>query len=287
MPAIYAGLTIGQKAGTLLSLSSNIFWQVGSPQPDTYAIQNLDPNPVQIVTAANADYNGTYNLSTVPAGTWNDVADGTVYSTPITGTTPPGVHDQSNVNPQSSDPTRNLQTWDAWLGGPGTVAGALALLQQNPALTDSSLLPYIQTGFAPTNAAYQGTGLGGTDIAAVPANVSACHGSLPIAHACNGYGPNCQPVLVCITQRRQRRDSILAFAGFDGRHWFHRGAWRSKRRHGQGFAFETGHLAFRPRLTAWGHGPGLPRFGATGIRRFRSNPLLDDAGLAVGSDLNS
>ena len=61
LPAIYAGLTIGQKAGTLPSLSSNIFWQVGSPQPNTYALQNLDPNPVQIVTAADADYNGTYN----------------------------------------------------------------------------------------------------------------------------------------------------------------------------------------------------------------------------------
>ena len=110
--------------------------------------------------------------STVPAGTWKiDPADGTVYPTPITGTTPPGVHDQTNVNPDFTDPTRNLQSWDAWLGGPGTVAGALALLQQNPALTDSSLLPYIQTGFAPTNPAYHGTGLGGTDIGAVPANV--------------------------------------------------------------------------------------------------------------------
>ena len=164
-----AGFFVGEKAGAILSFTSNIFWRTGAPLAGTYALVNEDPAPVaDIVTAANCDYNGWYDLATVPAGTWNDIADGTVYSVPTSGTTPPGVHDVANVDPEFTDPTRNLQTWDASLGGPGTIADAFALIQQNPALTKSSLLPYIQTGFAPTNPAYEGTGLGGTDIGAVP-----------------------------------------------------------------------------------------------------------------------
>lgn len=88
----------------------------------------------------------------------------------MSGATRPGVHDQANVNPQFTDPTRNLQTWDASLGGPGTIASALGRIQHDPTLTNASLLPYIRNGFAPTNPAYKGTAADGGDIGAVPAN---------------------------------------------------------------------------------------------------------------------
>ena len=113
-----------------------------------------------------ADYNAWMGLATVPAGTWNDAADGTIYNTPLSVT--PGVHDIPNVNPDFVDPTRSLQTWDAMLGGPGTLASALARIQADPTLTTTSLLPWVKAGYAPTNPALDGTGSDGTYIGAVP-----------------------------------------------------------------------------------------------------------------------
>ena len=121
--AINDGVTVGAKPGTVLSLKSNIFYRTGGPPSDQFAFSNQEPAPhTDVVRAANADYNGWFNLGTVPAGKWNGIADGTVYSTPMSGSTPPGVHDKANIDPKFSDPTRNLQTWDAALGGPGTIA---------------------------------------------------------------------------------------------------------------------------------------------------------------------
>ncbi len=173
MSSMNEGVVVGAKANTVLSLKSNIFYNANGVAGN-YAFNNMSPTPtLDAMPAANADYNGWFGLSTVPIGTWNDIADGTVYNSPMSGSTPPGVHDVANVNPQFLDPTRDLQSWDASLGGPGTIASALARIQQDPTLTKSSLLPYIQTGFAPTNPAYKGTAADGGDIGAVPVVVPA------------------------------------------------------------------------------------------------------------------
>ena len=177
---IYDGVTVGSKPGTVLSLKSNIFYRTGGPPSDQFAFSNQEPAPhTDVVRAANADYNGWFNLGTVPAGKWNGIADGTVYSTPMSGSTPPGVHDKANIDPKFSDPTRNLQTWDAALGGPGTIASALDRIRQDLTLTKSSLLPYIRNGFRPTNPAYKGTAHDGGDIGAVSVAVPASAGEQP------------------------------------------------------------------------------------------------------------
>jgi hypothetical protein len=162
------GGVIGQKSNTV-TLKSNIFYNTNGV-PGNYAFNNIGhrPAPVDALPAANADYNGWFGLASVPKGTWNDIADGTVYSSPMSGTVAPGAHDQPSADPQFRDASRSLQTWDASLTGPGTIASALARIRRDPTLTKSSLLPYIRNGFKPTNPAYKGTAHDGGDIGAVP-----------------------------------------------------------------------------------------------------------------------
>ena len=173
--AAFAGIyTKPEMTGFVQSFESNCFWS-NTPQSSSYALTTTENNPYSYpdaVSGADCDYNGWYNLATVPSGTWaapDNGGNGTVYNIPLSSV--PGVHDQANVNPEFADPTRNFQTWDAWMGGPGTVADGLALIEQNPSLTESSLLPYIRAGFAPTNPAYIGTAADGGTIGAVPGAV--------------------------------------------------------------------------------------------------------------------
>ncbi len=151
------------KTGALTSLRSNLVWRAGSPLAGAYLLSNTDGSPnTDVVTAANTDYNGWVDLATCANGT---ISNGTVYNTPMSGATAPGVHDLANVSPAFVDATRNLQSWDASLGGAGTFASARARIQADPTLTKTSLLPYIQTGFTPTTSTYIGTGhnAGGAD----------------------------------------------------------------------------------------------------------------------------
>ena len=173
--AINDGYTVGTKTGTVLSLSSNIFYNTSSASSGDYAFENVAPTPVpvDVVSAADANYNGWYNLGTVPVGTWGDVADGTVYDSPMSGSTPPGANDLVNANPDFVAPTRNIETWDAYMGGPGTIADALNLIEANLGLTKSSLLPYIQAGFVPTNPAFAVAGAVNGYIGAMPVSVAA------------------------------------------------------------------------------------------------------------------
>jgi hypothetical protein len=84
------------------------------------------------------------------------------------------------IDPQLNDTTRNIATWDASMGGPGTIASAAAnaatLLgyaidgtPTTPAAgyTLDAFLAYMREGFAPQNPAVQGAGQGGVDLGAV------------------------------------------------------------------------------------------------------------------------
>jgi PKD repeat protein len=129
------------------------------------------------------------NFGTVATGSFQTVAptvpgavaavtNGTVYySAMSTGT--PGVGDLANVDPQFYDPTRNLATWDSVvMGGPGTAAHAETLLQATPTLVKSSLLPWVRTGYAPTNAALKNASYPG-DSSTADANGNAWPGGGP------------------------------------------------------------------------------------------------------------
>ncbi len=156
-----AGSTVGQKVGTILSFQGNLFWRDGAPLSGTYALLNSDPSPMpDIVTAANCDYNGWNNLATVPGGTWSDVADGTVYSSPMSGVVHPGVHDHASTDPQFYDKTRNLQTWAIMKGVTNAtdtldeqVFYGMQELQTDLTLTKTDLIPWVRAGWRPTNSA--------------------------------------------------------------------------------------------------------------------------------------
>lgn len=167
-----SGVTVGETyagyTGMVSSNRSNIFWN-GTGSTGYKMYRDVAGNAVQdIASPANANYNCGYNLA---AGN-NLKGYHASNNTTAMFTSSPGANDV-DVNPQFVDSTRKLATWDASLGGPGTVANALAELAKmndtgyNSAYNLTALLTYIRAGFAPTNAALQGTAHDGGDIGAV------------------------------------------------------------------------------------------------------------------------
>jgi hypothetical protein len=157
-----------QAAGTLGSVKSNAVW---SPRAYTeyptglagFIILDDGDLPGSAVTdvcaPANADYNGRFNMQAGGTGT----VGGNCYGYRVS--TNPGTHDVTG-DPQFLAPTRNIDTWDATLGGSGTWSAALARMQAAPS-TIAAALTYIKAGFAPQNAAYIGTAHDGGNIGAV------------------------------------------------------------------------------------------------------------------------
>jgi hypothetical protein len=159
---IVVGETFNAQAGMCSLLKDNIAWHATA---GGFKITNTNGGPNNdVVTAANADFNSGWNLQ---AG-----SKGKGYNTPMTGT--PGANDIDG-DPQFMDRTRNIKTWDASLGGPGTAAHALAELGKindaagyNPAYTIAALWTYVRDGFRPQRAALHNSASDGTDIGAVP-----------------------------------------------------------------------------------------------------------------------
>lgn len=156
------GETYNTPAGKVTSLKSNIAYSPTSR--NAYLISNINGSPVtDVVTSANADYNSAYNMATG--------SDGVGYNTPITGD--PGANDLVSEDPEFVDETCSIATWDDSLGGPGTVANALAeLKKKNTSTYDSdysisALITYVRGCFAPTNNAYEDAGHDGVTIGAV------------------------------------------------------------------------------------------------------------------------
>jgi hypothetical protein len=164
---VYMGTGVGAIAGFSTkpaipgytsSFMNNLFWTNTPQSPSAYAgyiLSCQETNPYSYpdpVSAANCDYNAAWGAATVPAGTWTSsapAANGTLYNIPMTST--PGAHDIIlGSAPPFTDAARNIQKWDTYMGGPGTVASALARIKANLALVKTSLLPYIQAGFTLT-----------------------------------------------------------------------------------------------------------------------------------------
>ena len=185
-------------AGQIASFRSNLIWQVGTPVSPSLVIKNYGDSDspgtgytTDALAAATADYNAYCGWTPTASGAWagiagaTDVTRGTPYDTPMSGTVPPGGHDVNlgasvpdvtASGPRFVDPTRNLQTWDASLGGPGTVAHALPLLavQNDPSagtydarFTTAALIAYVRAGFAPQNPSLHQAAHDGGDIGAV------------------------------------------------------------------------------------------------------------------------
>lgn len=156
------GETYAGHTGMLDQFFSNLFWDTSARACILYDSGTDDP-VTDYVASADADYNGKFN---------NLACDGGGYNNLEFSSGSPGANDVSG-NPNFVDPTCDIASWDGTLGGPGTVASALAeLMLKNDVGYDSNytiaaLHTYIRACFAPTNAIYDGTGHDGTDIGAV------------------------------------------------------------------------------------------------------------------------
>jgi hypothetical protein len=191
-----------ERTDMITSYRSNLIWRTGAaPGTGVYAVvHRAGTAPLtDAIHAVNCDYNAICGLDPVPSGTWlatsgsTDCMAGTPYNSPMSGSTPPGAHDVNlgavssvaTAGPQFVDPTRNLATWDASLGGPGTKDHALAKLQvqsdptaagYDARYTTAALLAYVQGGFTPTNPALHNASYPGDsipDLGAVPFSATA------------------------------------------------------------------------------------------------------------------
>jgi hypothetical protein len=149
------GETYGGRADSLRSFKSNLAWHQTSNtgMKIFYDRGTATPGFTDYVHSANADYNGGFNLQ---AGSNGKGYDNLAFSSGA-----PGAHDVVNVDPQFVDSARGIVKWDTSLGGPGTMANALAELKKrnlstwNSAYNIAALLTYVKAGFVPQAAAYQ------------------------------------------------------------------------------------------------------------------------------------
>lgn len=167
------GPTPGGIVGDILN---NIFWS--SRLDGGYVLQTFnDSNPNPDIADGVVDYNARFGLSQAYEG---------VYSNP------PGVHDLVGVDPQFVNPLARIETFDASLGGPGTLDNAVAEFLKantpdyNPDYSASKLVQYFQDAFTAQATAYQtasdigglvGPTLGGGGVTIVSVNDGA-----PIKH---------------------------------------------------------------------------------------------------------
>ncbi len=183
--AVEGATTVGIQAGSMASLKANIFYNTGS-STGVYVFQNTDTAPVTDALAASAVKANCWKaFAASPAGQFSGVSgdtgveDGTVYSSPMSGATAPGAGDLANTDPAFADTTRNLATWDASLGGAGTVAAARLRLQADLTLVKSSLLPYVRAGYRPTNTALRGASYAGDSLTTDAAGNAWAGGATP------------------------------------------------------------------------------------------------------------
>jgi hypothetical protein len=159
------GFSYAGHAGMLSSFKSNLAWDNTARGFKLFDIGS-DDTVTGLVTAANADYNGGYNLLT---GSNLKGYDALEFSSGS-----PGAHDVTG-DPDFVDPTRNISSWDDSLGGEGSSDNAIAELSKrndpsgyNEDYNIEDLISYVRGGFVPQNSAYEGTAHDSGDIGAVP-----------------------------------------------------------------------------------------------------------------------
>ena len=144
-------------AGMLTRANSNLAVGIGGAGAVMHQI--ITP-AAGYVTEARA--NGYWNIGTLPY----QVTGSAFASSPGAG--------DVEADPQFVDASRDLASYDAAVGGPGTVAHLLAEVARmndpdfNPAYTPAVIRDWIRDGWRPMNGAFHGSGDGGVDIGAVP-----------------------------------------------------------------------------------------------------------------------
>lgn len=161
---VAVGETYTGHAGMLSSFKNNLAWDTSARGYKLFDSGTND-SVSNLVTSANANYNGGYNLL---AGSNLKGYNNLEFSSGS-----PGANDVTG-DPQFVDSTRDLAKWSTSLGGLGTVASALTELKKrndasgyNNSYTVPNLIAYIRAGFTPQNSIYDNTGESGVDIGAV------------------------------------------------------------------------------------------------------------------------
>lgn len=183
-PVVIGAAGPGERVGSVAAIRDNLFWGTGTP---TYPVVNQGTPTLavtDVVTAPNCHHNAYSSVAVESAGRWTGTpytiagattcTNGTPYSTPMSGATAPGGNDVNlgtitnaqTQGPQFVDPTRNLLTWDASRGGPGTAANAMAAIRADLTLIPAAVA-WVRGGFVPTNTLLHNTASDGTDIGAV------------------------------------------------------------------------------------------------------------------------
>jgi hypothetical protein len=140
----HVGETYAGHAGLLGEFRDNLCWDTSAR---TWKLQDVSSTVNDVVSAANCHHNAGYLMLAGSNGKGYQALD-------LTGGSP-GANDVDGVNPQFVDATRNLQSWDASVGGAGTVANALTELKKkneagyNPAYQISALVSWVKAGFVP------------------------------------------------------------------------------------------------------------------------------------------
>lgn len=140
-----------------------------SPNTGEASIFIRQAGSVQQSSAANFVNNATWNgRSGTDALGYNSISAGTIFSG-----SPPGGSDVTLSGDPFVDRTRNVATWDAALGGPGTSANAFAELAKrndasgyNSDYSITALTTWIKAGFAVTDASLLNAGHDGVTIGA-------------------------------------------------------------------------------------------------------------------------
>lgn len=174
-PGIAVGEATGglDEAGQIGEYRSNICFSV-TGGVNRHAIRDVADAITNILAPANATHN--CHGPGIAAG-----RSGKGYDYDVTGGAP-GANDLPlGTDPEFVDKTRRLAKWDLSLGGAGTTAAALARLQADPSLIESSLIPYVREGFRPTNALLDGAAHDGGTIGAVAFGGAPSYGPMPYA----------------------------------------------------------------------------------------------------------
>jgi hypothetical protein len=165
------GETYAGADGMVASVKSNL--AVGAHADSAVILTRNPSSSVQFTNAGIATHNAKYQPRT--ASTDGDGYHAYGASPPtIFSSGTPGANDKTlSANPCVNN-LRKMRTWDTALGGPGTVANALAELRKrhevsgyNTAYNFAALMAYIRGGWAPTDATLQNAGHDGVTIGAV------------------------------------------------------------------------------------------------------------------------
>jgi hypothetical protein len=129
---------------------------VGDINNSGYKIHGYGKAEVDTVLAKDANYNACWRCS--GGDNFISGAGKGYHGLSFSGSEIIGANDIDDVDPQFVDWNRTPATWDASLGGAGTLDGAADRLKPGGGNTVQEMLAYIREGFRPQSPLMKGAG---------------------------------------------------------------------------------------------------------------------------------